>query len=161
MNTLTVVLRLVHIVLGALWVGMFAFMTFFLTPAVAEVGPEGGKLMAALQRRKIMVVLPVLALATIVSGVWLIFHVYGGMAGLMGSRAGQTFAMGGTLAIVAFLVGIVVMRPIMMRMTDLAKDPAANREEIGRLRARSSVVARSVAVLLLLAISAMAVARYL
>ena len=72
MNTLIVVLRLVHIVLGALWVGMFAFITFFLTPAVAKAGPEGGKIMAALQRRKIMIVLPLLALLTIVSGVWLI-----------------------------------------------------------------------------------------
>ena len=161
MNTLTVALRLVHIVLGALWVGMFAFITFFLTPAVAEVGPEGGKLMAALQRRKVMVVLPVLALATIVSGVWLIFHVYGGTAGLMGSRAGQTYATGGTLAVLAFLVGIVVMRPIMMRITALAQDAAANRDEIGRLRARSAVVTRAVAVLLFLAIAAMAVARYL
>ena len=161
MNTLIVVLRLVHIVLGAAWIGMFAFVTFFLAPAVAEVGPEGGKLMAALQRRKLMVILPVLALATIVSGVWLIMDVYGGMAGLMGSRPGQTFATGGTLAILAFLIGIVVMRPTMMKIAALSQNAAANRDEIGRLRARSSVVTRVVAVLLFLAISAMAVARYL
>jgi hypothetical protein len=161
MNTLTVVLRLVHIVLGALWVGMFAFITFFLTPAVAEAGPEGGKLMAALQRRKVMVVLPLLALLTIISGIWLIIHVYGGMAGLMASHAGQTYATGGTLAIVAFLIGIIVMRPIMMRMVALQQNAAANRDEIGRLRARSSLITRAVAVLLLVAVSAMAVARYL
>ena len=161
MNTLIVVLRLVHIVCGALWVGMFAFINYFLSPAVAEAGPEGGKLMGALQRRKVMIVMPVLALATILSGAWLIMQVYGGMAGLMASRAGQTFATGATLAVIAFLIGIVVMRPIMLRVTTLAQDPAANRDQIQRLRARAATVSTSVAMLLLLSLVAMAVARYL
>ena len=61
----------------------------------------------------------------------------------------------------AFLIGIIVMRPIMMRIVALTKDPAANRDEIGRLRGRSALITRAVAVLLFLAISAMAVAQNL
>ena len=41
------VLRFSHVFFGALWVGMMAFQTFFLMPALAEVGPDSGKFMAA------------------------------------------------------------------------------------------------------------------
>jgi len=41
------VLRFSHLFFGALWVGMMAFQTFFLMPALAEVGPDSGKFMAA------------------------------------------------------------------------------------------------------------------
>ncbi len=44
---LMIVLRFLHVVSGALWVGMFAFMTFFLMPAFAEAGPEGAKVAGA------------------------------------------------------------------------------------------------------------------
>lgn len=161
MNTLIVLLRLVHIVLGALWVGMMAFTVIFLMPAIADAGPEGGKVMAALQRRNVMTVIPLLALANIASGAWLISAVYGGMAGLMGSRPGQTFATGALLALLAFLLGITLMRPTMLRAAALAQDPVANKAELQRLRARGAAVARVVVALLLVAVAAMAVARYL
>ena len=57
---------------GAMWVGMMAFMTFYLTPALNEVGPDAGKVMQALQKQKIMIVMPVIALLTIISGGWMI-----------------------------------------------------------------------------------------
>ena len=51
MELLLLVLRLVHVVGGILWVGFAVFVPFYLAPAIAEVGPDGGKVMAALQRR--------------------------------------------------------------------------------------------------------------
>ena len=48
MNWLQIILRFVHIGAGATWVGMMTFATFFLAPALGDVGPEGGKVMAAL-----------------------------------------------------------------------------------------------------------------
>jgi len=157
MNWLMLVLRLIHVGGGALWVGMMAFVTFFLTPAIAEVGPqEGGKLMAALQKQRIMVVMPVLALLTIGSGLWLMMRVYGGPANLAASRTGMALNLGAAAAILAFVIGIVVMRPLMMRAMT-ATDPA----EATRLRARGAMLTRVVAGLMLFALAAMAVARYL
>lgn len=63
-----IVLRFLHVVSGALWVGMFGFMTFFLMPVFAEGGPEGAKLQAALAKRRIPVIMPVIALVTLLSG---------------------------------------------------------------------------------------------
>jgi len=156
MNWLLLVLRLVHVGGGALWVGMMAFMTFFLSPALAEVGPEGGKLMAALQRRRIMVIMPVIALLTIGSGFWLMARMYGGPGNLAASRMGVALNVGAAAAIVAFLIGIIFMRPAMMRAM-VTTDPA----EAQRLRARGAMLGRLVARLLFLALAAMAVARYL
>ena len=61
MDPLVIVLRLIHVVAGALWVGMVTFATYFLQPALQESGPEGGKVMAAVQRRGLMTVMPILA----------------------------------------------------------------------------------------------------
>lgn len=157
MNWLMLVLRLIHVGGGALWVGMMAFMTFFLTPALAEAGPqESGKLMAALQKQRIMIIMPVVALLTIGSGLWLMMRVYGGPGALAASRTGMALNLGAAAAILAFVIGIVFMRPLMMRAMT-ATDPA----EAQRLRARGAMLSRGVAHLLLFALAAMAVARYL
>src|SRR5256886_15253199 len=99
-------LRFSHVFFGALWVGMMAFQTFFLMPALAEVGPDSGKLMAALMRRRLPVILPIVALITLVSGFWLFQRLPGGAAaGLMRTRMGLAVGSGGLAALLAFLLG--------------------------------------------------------
>ncbi len=160
---LQLILRLFHVFFGALWVGMMVFGTFFVGPAVEEIGPEGGKIMAALQRRRVMVIMPLFALITLVSGMWLFGRLAGGnLSALIATPMGLAFALGGAAALIAFLIGMVVMRPGMMRAQRLAasRDPAFA-AEIHRLRQRGNVLGRVVGVLLLFALGAMAVARYL
>lgn len=126
------VLRFSHVFFGAIWVGMMAYQTFFLMPALAEVGPDAGKLMAALMRRRIPVILPIVALITLVSGFWLFQRLSGGAAaGLMRTPMGMAFGSGGAAALLAFLLGVVVMRPAMMRSTQLAQSLASASPEEG------------------------------
>lgn len=164
------VIRFSHVFFGALWVGMMAFQTFFLMPALAEVGPDSGKLMAALMRRRIPIILPIVALITLISGFWLFQRLSGGeAAGLMRTPMGMAFGSGGAAALVAFLLGIIVMRPAMMRSTTLAEslasaspdDRAKLSAEMQRLRARGARTSWVVMIFLLYALGAMAVARYL
>ena len=82
MDPLVIVLRFVHVVFGALWVGMVVFTTFFLMPAIQEVGPDGGKVMAAVQRRGLMTVMPVLAIGALISGIWLYIRAAAGCRGV-------------------------------------------------------------------------------
>ncbi len=156
MNWLMIVLRLVHIGSGAMWVGMLAFMTFYLTPALNDVGPDAGKVMQALQKRKIMIVMPVIALLTIGSGIWMMMRLYAGPSDFAASRMGMALNVGALSAIIAFLIGIVFMRPLMMKSMKTT-DPA----EAQKLRARGAMLSQWVARLLMLALGAMAVARYL
>jgi len=167
MTALLLALRLVHVVLGAIWVGFVVFTTFFLAPAVQDAGAPGGTVMGALQRRGIMTVLPILAFGTLFSGVWLYWLVSDGFsAAYAHSRLGMTFGIGGALSILAFIIGVTIMRPAMMRSMTLAQSlgpsPSdADRAELQRLRARGATAGKAVTVLLLLATAAMAVARYL
>jgi hypothetical protein len=170
-DPLVIVLRFVHVVFGALWVGMMAFTTFFLMPAIQEVGPDGGKVMAAVQRRGIMTLMPILALGAIISGFWLYVIAGGGMPAEFGrSPTGMAFGLGGLAALVAWVLGMAVVRPSMMKAMELGQSlgPSTGAEErqrvmgeAQRLRARSATAARTTAYLLFFALAAMAVARYL
>jgi hypothetical protein len=169
MDPLVVALRLVHILAGALWVGIATFNPFFLMPAIQEAGPEAGKVMLVLQRRGLMTVLPLLALLNILSGLGLLWVVSGRSAHFFLSAAGHTLSMGAALAFIAFIVGITITRPAMLRAGTTVQSlspatPADERarvmEEVQRLRRRGARSAQVVAVLLLLAAGLMAVWRY-
>jgi hypothetical protein len=170
LNVLMLILRLAHVVTGAVWVGMMWMTTFWVIPAIREAGPEGGKVMLGLQRRRLMVAMPVMGLVTIAAGFWLFVRLAGGnQTALMRTALGQAYAGGATAAIVAFLIGVFGTRPIMMKAIKLADSlpalppdqRAPQAAELERLRARGLALSRVVAVLLVLALAAMAVARYL
>lgn len=170
MDVLLVVVRLAHVVFGAIWVGMVVFTAVFLTPAIQEAGPDGAKVMGALQRRGIMTVLPILAVGTLISGIWLYWRLSGGLQpAYVTSPGGLAFGLGGVASLVAYAIGIAVMRPAMLRAVALgqaaAGAPPEERQrlvaEIQRLRMRGAAAGRWVAGLLFATIAAMAVARYL
>ena len=166
---MTILLRFLHVVCGALWVGAMAYQVFFLMPALAEAGPDSGKLMTALARRRMPQIMLLVAIIAIVSGVWLLMRLMGGDAeGLMRTGMGKTFAWGGTAAILAFLIGITVVRPSMMKMMKLGQSlPSAPPDQrpaiqaqMQKLRARGETLGKVVATLLFIALALMAVARY-
>ncbi|HEX2220881.1 MAG TPA: hypothetical protein VHG35_18940 [Gemmatimonadales bacterium] len=171
MDPLVIVLRLIHVVFGALWVGMVTFATFFLQPAVQEVGPDGGRVMGAIQRRGLMTLVPILALGTLISGLWLYLRAAAGQhAEFARTPVGMAFGLGGLAAIVAWVVGMIVLRPSMLKAASLGQslDAATTPEErqrvtaeAQRLRARAAAAGRVTTYLLLFAVAAMAVARYL
>jgi hypothetical protein len=162
--------RLLHIVAGVLWVGFAVFTALYLGPAVQEVGPDGGKVMLALQRRKLLTVLPLLALGTLLSGFWLYWKVSMGFApSYMGSRVGMTIGTGAVAALAGYALGIAVMRPAILKAMALSQPPAVPESDAdraarmamaGRYRARAAAMGRIVSALLLLATAAMAIARY-
>ena len=169
MVSVLLLLRLFHVVLGVLWVGMMGFTVIFLTPALREAGPSGQPVMAALQRRKLMIVMPLIALGTIISGLMLMERLFRDMGVVASSRMGLTLIVGGVMSLIAFILGITVMRGAMMGAARLAQSlesaSPSERGEIGariqRLRARGAVVGQVIFGLLLVAAGAMAVARYI
>ena len=164
-------LRILHIVFGSLWVGMAFFTAYFLMPAMREAGPDSAKVMAGLQRRHMLTVIPAFGLVTILSGLWLLWRVsLGFQMDALKNPTGHALMGGAVLALVGFLLGISIMRPAMLKAAGLAQslgeltNETARTErmaEIGRLRARAGSVGKLVGVLLILATVAMAVARYL
>jgi hypothetical protein len=161
--------RLVHIVAGVFWVGSVLFIAWYLAPTIRALGPAGGPVMDHLTRvRKMSVGLIVGMLLTVVSGVFLLRLDSAGLQGAwFRSGPGMTFSIGGLLAVVSGLLGILVSSPTAKRLGALAAamrgatPPTPDQsQEFQRLQARLSIAGRVNAVLLMLATAAMATARY-
>jgi uncharacterized membrane protein len=161
--------RILHVLTGVFWVGAMVFVSGFLVPSLAEVGPDAGKVMAALQRRKFMVVMPVVGTLTMLSGLWLYWRVSSGFqVDYMKSGPGHAYAFGAIFAIAAFIIGMTVTRPAMMKATALGQSAAAASEserpailaQAQGLRRRGAIGGNIVASLLVLAALMMAVGRY-
>ena len=164
------VLRFVHILGGIYWLGSGLFTTFFLLPAMASAGPAAGQIMASLTKRRLFVILPIVALLTILSGFRLMMIMSGGFdRAYFAAVTGKAYSLGGIAATVAFLLSLIVARPASVKVGTLSQQMAsaapADRERIAaemkatQDRAKSSSVLAMI--LLLFAGGAMAVARYL
>lgn len=152
------VLRLVHILSGVFWVGTMMFNSAFLFPALKEAGPDGAKVAAGLAKRRFMIVMPIVALLTIASGIWLFSVVSGGgQPTFMQTRQAKTLIVGAICAIVAFLIGIIVVRPAMTKAMAVGQSDPSRAQS---LRIRADNAGRVVTLLLVLAAAAMAMARY-
>jgi hypothetical protein len=169
MDATLIILRLVHIVLGVFWAGTLIFNAWFLGPAMADAGPDAAKVGAGLMRRRLFDVLPVVGGLTLISGIWLYWRASLGFEpAYVHSPVGMTYAVGGLLAIIGFILGVVLMRPAVLRAARLAQSaasaPQGERELqlalAQQLRVSSARVGRIVAVLLLLSVCTMAVGRY-
>src|SRR5687768_13138999 len=100
-------LRLIHILGGIFWVGSLMYTSFFLVPVVRSSPAVAGQVMAGLQRRRLFLILPIVALLTIVSGIRLLMIASGGFSDAYLSTApGRAYSVGGVAAIVAFLLSL-------------------------------------------------------
>ena len=169
MDFAMILARILHVVLGVTWVGSMFFLSIFLVPSLGDVGPDGSKVVAALARRKFMVFLPVVGIITMLSGLYLYWRVSAGFAPeYMRSGPGQTYGIGAALAIIAFVLGVTITRPAMVKAMQLAQTAMSasptEREAImaqaQALRARSASVGRVILALLMGATLAMSIGRY-
>jgi hypothetical protein len=165
-----IVLRLLHIGLGVFWAGSLVFLALFLEPSVRAAMPESGKVMQQLAKRRLLDIMPVVALVTILTGIELFRRVSGNFDVMwLHTPNGLALAVGGIAAIVGFGVGMLVMRPAQLKAMALGPQAAqaegAEKERLTaqaqaeRDRARTGL--RWVASLLTIAVVLMAVARYL
>jgi hypothetical protein len=170
-DLMLVALRLVHIVCGVFWAGALIFMATFFFPSVNDAGPDGGKVVAALQRRGFLNTMPAIAVLTVLSGLAMFWRLSGGFQNAwMKSPTGTTLSIGALAAIVALVIGLAILRPRALRvsalMQELATAPAgpdrdAKMSTVQALRASTVAAGRWIAVLLVIATACMAVARYI
>jgi hypothetical protein len=170
MNDITMlVMRVLHILLGVFWAGTLIFSAIYLQPSMRDAGPDAAKVSAGLMRRRFLDVMPMVALITILSGLWLYWRVSGGFQpAYMRSVTGMTIGFGGAAAIAAFATGVLVMRPAVLRAGALAEaaaqGPASERDAqlatAMALRMRAALAGKAVAALLVIAVVAMSIARY-
>lgn len=167
---LMILLRSIHVVLGALWVGIAVFVAFFLMPSLKEIGPDANKVMVALQKRGMVTFVPAIAILTLLSGIGLLWKVSSGFgAEYMGSHMGMALSTGALAAIVGWTIGMTIVAPSMYKAATMSQalptitaeaERNAQLATIMQLRARGAAGGRWTAILLLVAVFFMAVARY-
>ena len=171
MQILVIVLRLFHVISAVLWFGGLTMLVMFIAPAIDASGPIGQQFMQQLMRHtKVAVFMPVVGLLTVLSGIGLYWHDASIGAGAFGrSTPGMTYGVGGLAGIVGLIVGIVMIgRPIgeMGRIgAAIGKSggpPSSEQaQRMATLRTRMASGNNITWGLLLVAVTAMAVARYL
>jgi hypothetical protein len=169
---LMLVLRFLHIVSGALWVGSAFLFAGFIGPSAGEVGPSAGPLLhAVVKKRKAAKVITGLATTTVVVG-WIMWlrdmNERGSLGDWLGSTFGLVLTIGAVLATIAFAVGYFGVGRNVERLVDLGDaigasggPPSADQQaEMGRLMASLEKHGKLDLILLLLAVGAMSTARY-
>jgi uncharacterized membrane protein len=167
-----IVFRFLHILAGVLWVGSAFLFVAFIGPSAAEVGPSAGPLLtAAVKKRKVAKVITALGGVTVLAG-WIMWlrnmSLYPSLGDWVTSSFGLVLTIGGVLATISAFVGSIGVGRGVERLVDLGGEIAASGgpptpEQQDRLEQLSSSLERhgkTDLVLLLLAVTAMATARY-
>ena len=163
--------RFIHVVAGVAWAGALIFIPWFLLPAVRATGPAGGTFMQQIVRvQKLPVYLMTLMALTVLSGLSLFWlNVRASGEAWMHTGPGRTFSLGGALAILAALLGVIVNMPTAGKLAAIsasvqasgAPPSTAQAAELARLQNRLNRAGQAAAILILLAVTCMGVARYL
>lgn len=164
------VIRILHVVIGAFWVGAVLFIAAFLAPSIRAAGPAGGAVMQQLMgARRMHLWLMAAGILTLLTGLGLYWHDSAGFqSAWLASGPGRTFGLGGVLALLATIIGMAVNAPTARRLGELSarlqgagRPPTAEEQaSLGALQARLGRASAAAAVLLLLATVMMAIARY-
>jgi len=171
MQEYIIILRILHIACGVLWAGGIFMLALFIMPAVDASGPEGGKVMRQLAgTNNFPIVMLIAATLNIVAGLLLYWRDSNGLsADYMSSPQGMAISTGMITAIIAYVMGITINRPGTARMAKIGSEIATaggkpndgQMAELGRLKNRIFTSTRYMAILLLITVVAMAIARYL
>lgn len=166
MNYLVIVLRLIHILGGVFWVGGSIILTFFISPTVAATADAGQKFMAHLvNQSKITLRITIAAILTVLAGAGLYWIDSGGLTtGWATSAAGWGFGIGGILALVGLVFGMLVGKNVSllggMASKIQGKPTSEQMAQIQAAQKQLSFVAPASTIALVLALACMATARY-
>jgi len=167
-----IVFRAFHILFGVAWVGGLTLLVLYLQPSAKAIGPAAGPFMQELvAKRRLPNYLLGTGAVTLVAGALVFWHdvdVFGSFGDFLDSNFGVVLTIGALAAVVAWIMGLVAVKPATMRAMGFAGRLAAagappSPEDVAtlqglQLRARRLSVV--VLVILVFAVLAMATARY-
>ena len=165
MNGALVVLRILHIVAGVSWVGTAVFMSVVMEPILRGAGPEVMKVIGPKLAPRMTAFLHSVALTTIVVGFILIGRTTGrGYDQLFSNAWGWAIGIGMICAITGYAFGAtsgMAMGKVLKISKGLQGPPSPEiAAQINALRNRNRNFLRIATVLVVIAVGAMASARY-
>jgi uncharacterized membrane protein len=166
-----ILLRVIHILAGVFWAGAAIMLAAFLEPTARSLGPDGGKFMQRLTGQMRLTTFILLAASlNILAGLGLYWIISGGFrVRWITSGPGLSLTIGALAAIVTFILGLAVTRPTLLSIGALGQEIQSaggppKPEQMAKmqvLQTRLATAGRVGAVLLVIAVIGMAVARYI
>ena len=169
MESYMIVLRLIHILFGIFWVGTALFFVLFFEPTIKAAGAAGGSFMARLALTRFPLVMALSGILTVAAGFVMYVIDSGFQIAWISTPSGLTLTIGSVAGILAFALGALVQVPSNERLAALQKEiqaaggppTASQTEELNALLKRISDATRWEAVLMVVSVLGMAMAREL
>ena len=171
MQALQIALRIVHIGAGIAWVGSVFFLMVFLLPAARAVGGQAAPLLVYISRhRRLTAVIATAATLNVAAGLVLYWLASNHLdPSFFSTPRGIGLTVGGISALIAYPIGVVIVRKASDRMADLGEailksgGPPTPEQgaEIAALQARMHTWGWRLLTLLTITVIAMASSRYL
>ena len=140
MTTFFLTARALHVLLGAIWLGMVVSTSFFLMPAIQEAGPDAGKVMLGMARRGFDAFIASVAGLTVLLGFYLYWQFTAGFdPAISASMGGRVFGLGGILGLVAAIVGGSVVSRSSRKIVALMKQAATTADPGARSQVMQQV----------------------
>jgi hypothetical protein len=170
-SLLFLIIRPLHVLIAAIWIGSGIFMGYILMPTIETTGPAGGAVMLGLNRKGLVPFFAAIAGITVLTGIYLFWRFTGGFdPEISRSHAGMAFGVGGVAGILAAIIGgsvvgrsskqLVEIMTRAMSMPDGAEKAGLMKTAEG-LRGRIKSAGNIVIVLQLIALILMAVGHYI
>jgi uncharacterized membrane protein len=165
-----ILLRIVHIGFAVFWAGSVFFMSFLLGPAAAAAGADGFVVMGELHRRHYFNVMLGAGTLVILSGLDLMRRDSAGFSpSWFHSSFGIGLSTGMVATLIAYLLALIGIRPTLRRLMALGNEMAqaapeargAIAAQLGAARGRMMAFSMVATLFMIIAVLAMATARYL
>ena len=166
MNTLLIVLRLLHILGGVFWVGSSLMFGFFITPTVAATAEAGQKFLDHIvNKARVPVAITTAALLTVLAGGSMYWIDSGGLTSeWIGTGPGVGFGVGGILALTGLVFGLLIGKNVgtLAKMAAEVKGKPTPEQltQIQKAQKGLGIAGPVSTIALVLALACMATARY-
>lgn len=167
--TLFLVLRVLHVLLAAVWVGATVATSFFFVPAIAEAKAAGGQVMSGVMKRGYSTIFSSIAGIVMLTGLYLYARVTQNfdpiVSGLMPARVFGVGGIAGIIAtILASMVGAKAKRAVALvqkagPMPD-GTEKTALMQQAGALQQTMGTLSTITLVLMLIAVVTMSIGHY-
>lgn len=122
MATLIILLRIIHILAGALWVGGAFFNQLFLQPSVRATGAEGQKVSQYLaQKTRLTTYIYAVATLNFLAGLVLYIIITGFRPAFLMSGYGLTLTIGALAGVISWVLIVFFVRGIFSRMAAIGR----------------------------------------
>src|SRR5262245_30326060 len=119
-------IRVLHVLLAAVWLGATVFVSFLLMPVIESSGPAGGQVMVNLGKKGITPFFASVGGITVLTGLYLYWHFTGGFdPEISKTHAGLAFGIGGVSGILATILGGAIVGRSSNKVVEVMQQAAA------------------------------------